>query len=237
MSAMPIDAANLQDVTVAYREGPALSGISLDIHEGEMLGISGPNGAGKTTLLRLLQGLIPPTSGRVTILGDEMNRRSARRLRQLIACVPQVFEVDRRVPVTAADVVLMGRYGIVGLLKQPGAQDREIADAAIALVSGSRLASRPFGRLSGGERQRIMIARAIAQRPRILLLDEPTTYLDADSREQFLDLVRRVHAEERLTTVIVSHDSSMLAGLCDRVALMRDGKIAGFQGRTPEVQS
>jgi ABC-type Mn2+/Zn2+ transport system ATPase subunit len=216
---------SLRDAVVSYREDVALRGVSLDIPKGELLGIMGPNGAGKTTILTLVNGLGKLLSGRVSVLGQDISNGCPAVLRRRIGYVPQVHRIDPRMPVSVQDVVMMGRYGRLGLLRRPGKTDRRAVAELLNLVDMTRLADRPIGHLSGGEQQRVAIARALAQEPEILLLDEPTTGLDRKSRTAIMELVQSVHRSAGLTTLMVTHVHRAAAELCDRVVLMKEGLV------------
>lgn len=217
----------MEKVVAACRHRIVLKNISLELRKRELLGLFGPNGAGKTTLLKLIEGLVPLIEGRVSILGKELSRANLRWIRTSTSYVPQGFLVDARMPVNAREVVLMGRYGRIGLFRKPRTQDLDAATVALQQVDALHLASYPFGQLSGGEQQRIMLARALAQEPQLLLLDEPTTSLDWESQGRFCDLLRKIHDERGLATILVSHDVDLLIRVCDRIVLIEDGRTIG----------
>lgn len=219
---MPI---NFKNVNAGYRGNNTLRDITLSIEPGSIVGISGPNGSGKTTLLRVIQGLLPVSSGSAEVLGMTLGARNLKKIRLAIACVFQNLNTDPRMPVTAEEVVMMGRYGKLGLLRHPGEVDRRAVQDALERVEAVHLARRPFGQLSGGEQQRINLARALAQEPELLLLDEPTTFLDSDSQQRVRDIVRATHKEMGTTTLVVSHDFEMLSDLCERIVVMKAGRI------------
>jgi ABC-type cobalamin/Fe3+-siderophores transport system ATPase subunit len=224
----------IENAVVSYREDVALRGVSLALRRGELAGIIGPNGAGKTTLLTLVNGLGRLLRGRVEVLGCLLNGGCPAFLRRRIGYVPQIQNIDPRMPVSAWEVVMMGRYGRLGLLRQPGTTDRQVVDSMLKLVGMSHLASRPIGHLSGGEQQRVAIARALAQEPEILLLDEPTASLDRRARMEIITLVSKIHRSRRLTTLMVTHELKTAAAVCDRLILMKEGRIWA-QGRPEEV--
>lgn len=222
---MPDAIISLKDAVVSYREDVALRGVSLDIAKGDLVGVMGPNGAGKTTILTLVNGLGKLLSGKVSVLGCDISNNCPSVLRRRIGYVPQVHNIDSRMPVSVREVVMMGRYGRLGLLRRPGEADRQVVANMLRLVDMTHLADRPIGHLSGGEQQRVAVARALAQEPEILLLDEPTTGLDRRSRTEIMNLVRSIHRSRGLTTLMVTHARRTTAALCDRVVLLKEGLI------------
>lgn len=218
----------LKNVYVSYHEDVALHGASLNIKKGEFMGVIGPNGAGKTTLLTVVNGLAKIHRGTVRIFGKKLDRKTVREIRKQVGYVPQHIKIDPRTPLSAREAVMIGRCGKIGLLTKPCKEDYEIVDDAIELVGMSEYAERSIGTLSGGQQQRITIARALAQKPKILLLDEPTSAIDLPSQKNILDLVRRIHTSEKLTTLFVTHNMSIAPQYCDRVVLMNEGKICAL---------
>lgn len=216
---------NFENVNAGYRGNLTLRDITLSVETGSIVGISGPNGSGKTTLLRVIQGLLPVSSGSAKVLGMTLDARNLKKIRLGIACVFQNLDTDPRMPVTAEEVVMMGRYGRLGLLRHPGEIDRRAVRDALEMVDAKHFAQRPFGQLSGGEQQRINLARALAQEPELLLLDEPTTFLDSESQLRVRDIVRTAHREIGITTIVVSHDFEMLSDLCECIVVMKAGRI------------
>jgi len=217
-------ACELREVWVAYGKTPALRGVSLQVEQGELLGLFGHNGAGKSALLRTLLGLVSVQSGEVFVEGVPVHQRYPPHLRQRIGYVPQILRVDAGAPVSARDVVMMGQYAQIGWGRLPSWQHHEAANRALQAMGIAHLADKPFGHLSGGEQQRVLLARALAQSPRLLLMDEPTNSVDWQFVRDLRKLIREVHEANALTTIVVSHDAPFLAGLCDRVVLMEGGK-------------
>ena len=215
----------IEHAVVSYREDIALRGVSLQINTGDFVGIIGPNGAGKTTLLTAINGLGNLVDGSVSVLGYQIKSGNGHSLRKKIGYVAQVQDIDRRMPVTVREVVLMGRFGRLGWLKRPGKKDWQIVDDMLQLVGMAHLAQRPIGHLSGGEQQRVTLARCLAQEPELLLLDEPTASLDWRAKTDILELVKLIHDARHLTTLFVTHDLSSLPLACDRVILLKDGLI------------
>jgi ABC-type Mn2+/Zn2+ transport system ATPase subunit len=203
-----------------YPHGPALEDITLEIADGEFIGVIGPNGSGKTTMLRAILGLMPPWKGSLRIFDCACQElRCYHRAR--IGYLPQNRFVDPYFPITVREAVLMGRAGVIGLWRRPGRQDREIARHALEDVGMAEHEDHPLGALSGGQQQRVFIARALAQHPQILLLDEPTTGIDTTTQHSILDLIQRLHEELHLTVVLVSHDINLIAPLAERLALLK----------------
>jgi len=216
---------NIENAVVSYREDIALRDVSVKVRSGEFIGIVGPNGAGKTTLLTVINGMGKLLDGRVWVLGEYLKPGNGHSLRKKVGYVPQVENIDPRMPMTVREVAMIGRYGLLGLFKGPGKHDWEIVDEALELVGMTHLAQRPIGHLSGGEQQRVAIARCLAQEPEIFLLDEPTASLDWRAKTDILELVRLIHDSRRLTTLFVTHDLGSLPIACDRVILMKEGLI------------
>jgi ABC-type cobalamin/Fe3+-siderophores transport system ATPase subunit len=216
---------DIKSAVVSYREDVALRGVSLRVKAGEFVGIIGPNGAGKTTLLTVVNGLGKLCRGQVRVLGHRVGVGNGHALRRKVGYVAQVQNIDPRMPMNVREVVMIGRYGLLGLWGRPGKRDWQVVEEVIGLVDMSRLARRPIGHLSGGEQQRVAIARCLAQEPEIFLLDEPTASLDWKAQADILELVKMIHAARNLTTLFVTHDLNCLPLACDRVVLMKEGKI------------
>ncbi len=227
-------AVELDNVTAVY-EGeriPALYGITLAVDYGNIVAIVGPNGAGKTTLLEVINGLLPVTTGTVRALGEEVSP-SSHRLRQRIAYLPQDLFFDPSTPFLAYDVVLMGRFAQLGVFRFPGHSDRAVVRDALRAVGVEDLARRPIGRLSGGQQRKVLLARVIARRPKLLLLDEPMANLDPQAKEELSRLILRIHAELSLTTIFVSHEPGPLLNAADRVVTVVAGRIASDALNSP----
>jgi zinc transport system ATP-binding protein len=203
----------LEDVWVHYDGVPALEGINLSIEKGDFLGIIGPNGGGKTTLLKVILGLIKPTHGRVSILGDK-----SKKARHYIGYVPQHNIFDLNFPISVWDTVLMGRYSKSGLLKRYSSQDRVTARNALETVSMLDYAERRLGSLSGGEQQRVFIARALVSEPELLLLDEPTASVDPAMQTEFYELLDSF--KQKMAIVLVSHDIGAISVHVNKVACL-----------------
>jgi ABC-type Mn2+/Zn2+ transport system ATPase subunit len=200
-----------------------LDRVSMTVDKGEFVAVIGPNGAGKTTLLKVILGLTEADSGEVRVFGRPPRSLGASRSR--IGYVPQIFAIDLRFPVTVFEVVLMGTYGRVGVGRRPGAAERDAARAALERVGIAELADRPIGRLSSGQRQRAFIARALANNPELLMLDEPTTGVDVATTGTLYTLLRGLK-EDGVTIVLVSHDIGVVAAYVDYVACLNISLVA-----------
>ncbi|MEX2445807.1 MAG: ABC transporter ATP-binding protein, partial [Dehalococcoidia bacterium] len=194
---------------------------SLTVARGEVVGVIGPNGAGKTTLLRVATGVRRPDRGRVLLDGQPLDARSRRDRAREIAVVEQLPEAPPTMLV--GELVLLGRFPHLGLLGRESAHDRTAAIAAMERAGCLELASRPLHTLSGGERRRVFIARALAQEPRLLLLDEPASGLDAGAQGEVFEVLRTLAAEGAGVLVVV-HDLTLAAATCDRLLLLHHGE-------------
>jgi manganese/zinc/iron transport system ATP- binding protein len=190
----------VQDLTVAYHKKPVLQAINLELPAGELIGVVGPNGAGKSTLLKAILGLVPAAAGEVRINGQPQAKA-----RQIVGYVPQRGSVDWDFPTNALDVVLMGRYGHLGLLRRPGARDRQVALDCLAQVGMRDWADRQISQLSGGQQQRVFLARALAQDAQIYFMDEPFAGVDAATERAIIGIMQELKARGR-TVVVVHHD-------------------------------
>ena len=216
----------LKNVSTIYQgeSRPAIKNVNLIVEKGEFICIVGPNGAGKTTLLETICGCLKPAEGEVRVLGFNMVRDGVK-ARRRIGYVPQDFMVGPDEPYRALDVVLMGRFGRLGLLRKPGRSDVEKALEAMDRLGILELAERPIGKLSGGQQQKVMIARALAKEPEILLLDEPLSNLDYEARRQVAELLAEITVERQVSTLVVAHNPESLLQVCHRVLLVSEGRI------------
>jgi manganese/iron transport system ATP-binding protein len=211
----------LRHVAVAYDRVPVVEDVDGSVAAGQSVALIGPNGAGKSTLIKAVLGLVPVVRGSVTVLG-----RPPQAARRQVAYVPQADTLDAEFPVSAFQAVLMGRYPRVGYLRRPGAADRQAAVRALEEVGLAEQGSARFGVLSGGQRQRVLLARAIAQEPRLLLLDEPFNGVDARSQELLLAALARLRAGGA-AVVMATHDLGLAHLACDEVCLLNRHQI-GF---------
>jgi ABC-type Mn2+/Zn2+ transport system ATPase subunit len=211
--------------TISYPVRTALEDVSLQIAEGELIGVIGPNGSGKTTLLKAILGQIEPTSGTVRIFDCSCAELRCHH-RARIGYLPQMKTIDPNFPLTVFEAVLMGRYAALGLLHRPQPEDRRIVSRSLEEVGMAEFSTTPLGYLSGGQQQRVFIARALAQQPEVLLLDEPTTGVDAPTQRSILDLIRKLRDTLRLTILLVTHDINMISPIASRLVLLKSRLIA-----------
>ena len=215
-----VHALDIRGLWTGYGKRPALKDITFQVESGEVLGIIGPNGSGKTTLLKSVLGLMRPWQGEVLVLGEQ-----AKRQRKLVGYMPQVEQVDWDFPVTVDDVALMGRYARRGPFKRTTKEDREAAGQALQQTGMYELRNNLIGELSGGQRRRALLARALANQPRLLLMDEPMAGLDATAQHQLLDLLDDLRSGG--TTIILStHDLSCVSAYCSYAACLNRKLIA-----------
>ncbi len=220
-------AIEVHDFSVAYRKRPVIWGIDFKIPPGHLVGVVGPNGAGKSTLLKGILGLVPPASGWVKIHGQSYKRQ-----RKRVGYVPQRESVDWDFPTNAFDVVLMGRYGHLGLIRRPRAADKEIAWEALRKVGMADYATRQISQLSGGQQQRVFLARALAQNADVYFMDEPFAGVDAATESAILELLADLRSQGK-TVVVVHHDLQTVSQYFDWVVLLNMRLIA--HGPTEDV--
>lgn len=215
-------AIHTRELSFAYKDRAVLHAVSLSVESGDMVGITGPNGSGKTTLLKILSAVLRGR-GEVKLNGRNIHAYGRRELSRLFAVVQQEARVN--FPYTAAEIVLMGRASYHSPFVLEGKEDLEVARASMELTDSLPLADRYLHELSGGEKQRVMIARALAQEPEILLLDEPSAFLDLKHQVQVFELLRRLNRERGLTVVAALHDLNLASLFFPRLIMLRDGRI------------
>jgi len=222
----------VNNLTFSYGPLPALKDVSLTISGGELTAILGPNGSGKTTLLKCLCALLKPKIGCVYINGQDLSKLEPRRIAQSVGYVPQVHAPS--FPYRVIDVVVSGRTPHLSALSTPSKRDYEIAYQALERVGCRELAERPYTQLSGGELRLVLIARALAQQPKILLLDEPTSHLDFRNKAVVLHIIRDLVEKEGLSVLMSEHDPNLALMFSDKVVLMKKGRVIAY-GNPREV--
>ena len=214
----------LQRVYFSYLNGLVLHNINLSIEAGEMVALLGPNGSGKTTLIKLASGVLKPSQGEIKLDGSSLSRLSRRAIARTIAVVPQQFHIA--FAFTATEVIMLGRIPFLKAFTEEGEIDRQFVSSALKLVSISELKERRFDELSGGERQKVILAMALAQQPKLLLLDEPTVHLDIAHQVEILELVRSLNKERGLTVIAAMHDLNLASLYFDRLVLLKEGRVS-----------
>jgi iron complex transport system ATP-binding protein len=222
----------LVSISAGYGARPILRDISLCIEGGEVVALAGPNGAGKSTLIRVISGVLPVTAGEVKLDGLELLRLPPIQRARRVAVVPQMIHLPEAY--TVGEIVLMGRTPHLSLWAGEGRHDCEVAWTAMRAAHVEDLSDRRVSELSGGEQQRVVLARALAQEPQVLLLDEPTAHLDLKHQVGVLELVRSLAREHTLAVLMTLHDLNQASLYADRVALMQQGEIVA-QGTAHEV--
>lgn len=213
----------LENASFAYGSNPALQYLSMNIEEGEFIGVIGPNGSGKSTLLKLLGGILRSDSGGVFFKDKELHDYKRKILARSIAWVPQ--EHPETFSFRVAEIVLMGRHPYRSPLTFESQEDLDIAAQAMKMTDVSHLSTRPFNEISGGEKQRVMLASAIAQEPEVMLLDEPTTALDIKYQLEILNILKRLNQVNGATLVLAMHDLQLASKFCGRLVLINEGRI------------
>ena len=214
----------IENLSFGYSGQSLLYGIQASVRRGEMVGLLGPNGSGKTTLLKLLSGVLRPRQGRILLDGRDLAAWGRREIARRIAVVPQELQVP--FAFTVEQMVALGRTPFISLLGTRTSRDREIVREAMQIAEVETLAARIFNELSGGERQRVIVAMALAQQPRLLLLDEPTSHLDIKYQIEVLELVRRLNRETGVTVIAALHDLNLAARYFPRLLLFQRGIVA-----------
>jgi len=213
----------IKNLSGGYRKEPVIKDLSLEINKGDFLGIIGPNGSGKTTLLRLASRALAPQKGNTYLEGKDIDSFGAKEFCRKAAFVTQDIPIN--FPFTALDVVLMGRIPHLRRLEFETKYDLKIAKTALKMTDTLGLAEKQIDEMSLGERQRVIIAKAIAQEPAILFLDEPTSHLDIGHQIQVLNLLKKLNRLNSMTIIIVMHDLNLASEYCDRIVLLENGKI------------
>jgi len=213
----------IESLSIKYGTHLALDKVSLQVDPGEVVAVIGPNGAGKSTMIRAVSGILPPVNGRILIDNHPLHKLSTMQRARYLAVVPQARSLPGSF--TAYQTVLLGRTPYLGWLGKCGESDHKLVQWALVRTQAEALAHRPVGELSGGEQQRILLARALVQNTPVMLLDEPTTYLDLQHQSSLLNLVRELANEKKLAVLMVLHDLNLASLYADRIVLLVNGRI------------
>jgi iron complex transport system ATP-binding protein len=213
----------MKDISFSYLDGFSLRQVSLTAEGGEMVALLGPNGSGKTTLIKLAAGVLTPKRGEVLLEGTSLKKLSRKEVARRVAVVPQYFNMP--FAFTVAEIVLLGRTPFIKAFSGEGERDHSIARRAMELTGIEQFSRRAFNELSGGERQKAILAMALAQEPKLLLLDEPTAHLDINHQVEILELVKRLNREQGVTVLGAMHDLNLAALYFDRLVLLKEGAI------------
>ncbi len=211
-------------VAAGYGEREILKDVTMSVREGEFAGLIGSNGTGKSTLIKCISGLLPLKRGNISICGKENSSLKSRERARMVAVVPQSYHVEY--DFTVEDIIMMGRNPYLGFRKKEGQEDYDIVEEAMQATNTEIFRRRYYNELSGGERQRVILARAIAQKPRIILLDEPTSALDVHHQIEVMELITKLNQEEHMTVLAVLHDINMASRFCKRMIMLQDGMVS-----------
>lgn len=212
----------VRDIKYRYAE-PVLNGLTFDLGAGELLAVLGPNGSGKSTLLKIIVGILKPAGGHVSLDGRDLVSMPRREAARLLGYVPQESAV--RFPLTAMEFVLQGRFAQGRLLGFESEDDVQAASWAMEVTESSQFATRFVGELSGGERQRVMLARALASRPRLLILDEPVANLDVSHQVKMFDLLKKLTSRGEMSAIVVTHEVNLASEFARRVLMLKRGEM------------
>lgn len=227
---------NVENLSAGYSGStPVLHNVSLAVGAGEIAAIIGPNGCGKSTLLRCISGLLAPRAGAIFLAGKNSDDYTPRERAQTLAFLMQSFEGSAEIEVE--EMALLGRTPFLSPYGVPGARDKEIARRALQQTDTEKFCGRTLGELSGGEKQRVLLARALAQQPQILLLDEPTSNLDIRYQFELLDLVFRLAREEKIAVLLVLHQINLAAAMADSILLLQQSGTVRASGAPAEVMT
>lgn len=217
---------SIENISAGYDGELVLRNVSMKAQAGRFIGLIGPNGSGKTTLLRVISGVLVPKAGQIFLNGTRLEKISRRNLAQTLACLSQDISLD--LSFTVYEIILMGRSPHLPKMSKETTKDFEIAKRAMKLADVSHLADRLITEISGGERQRALIAMCLAQEPKVLLLDEPTSHLDIAHQLSALDLIRKLNRQAGMTVIAVFHDLNLAAEYCDKLLVLDRGGVEAF---------
>jgi len=225
-------ALSIEGLGFSYDSRQVLSGLSFDLKRGEIMGVIGPNGSGKSTLIRLVSGVLKPDSGKIKIFSKEIESYSRKELAQKLSVIPQQTELT--FPYQVLEVVLMGRAPYLRRFQLEGAKDIKIARDCLSQTGCLGLESRRIDEISGGERQRVILAKALAQEPEVILADEPTAHLDLEHQIKFMKLISDLREREKISVLFTTHDLNLASIFADRILVLDQGRLAGL-GAPKEV--
>jgi iron complex transport system ATP-binding protein len=214
---------SLSHVSFSYIDVPALHDIDLEVEGGQMVALLGPNGSGKTTLVKLASGVLHPMEGDVRLDGSSLGRLRRREIAQRVAMVPQMFHMP--FAFTLREVVLLGRTPFLKTFSNEGERDQQVVQRAMEQTGIEEMGQRFFNELSGGERQKGILAMALAQEPKLLLMDEPTAHLDINHQMEILELVKGLNREKGITVIAAIHDLNLAGLYFDRLVMLREGRL------------
>lgn len=221
---MGAEVLEFHHVAAGYGEREILKDVTMSVREGEFAGLIGSNGTGKSTLIKCISGLLPLKRGNISICGRENTSLKSRERARMVAVVPQSYHVEY--DFTVEDIVMMGRNPYLSFRKKEGQEDYDIVEEAMKATNTEIFRDRYYNELSGGERQRVILARAIAQKPRIILLDEPTSALDVHHQIEVMELITKLNQDENMTVLAVLHDINMASRFCKRMIMLKDGAVS-----------
>jgi ABC-type Mn2+/Zn2+ transport system ATPase subunit len=210
----------IKDMAVAYQTNVAIFDINIDVYRHDFLGICGPNGSGKSTLLKSIVGAVKPFQGNIRLFNKDALKSEIREIQNKISYLPQLESIDRNFPALVKDVVGMGLYTLKGFFRNLTREDNQQIIESLKTVGMANLAERPIGHLSGGQQQKVRIARALVNKPEILLIDEPFSALDFKIAKEIGKLIAKIYSETQITVVLVSHNLEIIREYCNRAICM-----------------
>lgn len=218
-------ALQLNNIFFSYRDTPVLKGISIDVEKSKFVSILGPNGSGKSTLLKTINNIYTPEQGSISIEGKNISLFKPKELAKKIALVPQDTIIDY--DFTVKEIIMMGRHPYKGRFQRENEEDFRIVENVMKMTNTYEIKDRFITEISGGERQRVIIAKALAQDPSIILLDEPTSHLDINHQMDILNLLQKLNREKGTTIILVIHDINLAARYSDEIILIDEGIVIG----------
>ena len=223
---------SIENLSFAYNKENVLQDIILSVDEGDFIGIIGCNGSGKSTLMKLLIGQLTPSKGKIKLFNEDLNKSN--KLNK-IGYVPQIsLSSGATFPATVEEVVMANLYSKIGFMRFPKKEHKEKVKEALRIVNMEEYSKRLIGNLSGGQQQRVMIAKALVSDPKIIILDEPTTGIDAKSEEQLYDLLNKLNKESNITIIIVSHDFAKIQQYTNKIFVVENNKVSLMKNENEE---